>query len=445
MKKSIIVVSITLLITNVYAQENRLRSGPMLGYVDFREACVWVQAEKPGIVKVRYWRHPDTVYESASSWATLENHLATKLLLTDIEPGSTYTYELWQSVSLIDNYKKINAKKTYTLKVPALWKWRTEPPAFRFAFGSCHYSNEPVYDRPGTPYGDTDQRIFNTIVSKNPELMLWLGDNIYLREPDWNTKTGIYKRYTHMRSNPALQELLAYCPNYAIWDDHDFGPNDADRSFWNKATTLQAFKDFWANPGYGVNGQPGITTSFEWADAAFFQLDDRYNKTPNESTDSNKTILGADQKQWLLDNLLSTTATFKFVAVGGQFLNTAPKYENFANYAKERKEIIDFIRRHKIKNVIFLTGDRHHSEITKMEGDSVLPAIYDITSSPLTSGAGNSAKYETNEWQVPGSLIMGQRNFTTIDIAGPRKERVLTVTYFDNAGAELFKYVIKAE
>ena len=48
-----------------------------------------------------------------------------------------------------------------------------------------------------------------------------------------------------------MQPLLARTHNYAIWDDHDFGPNDSDRSSAIKAITLEAFKDSWPNPSYG--------------------------------------------------------------------------------------------------------------------------------------------------------------------------------------------------
>ena len=81
--------------------------------------------------------------------------------------------------------------------------------------------------------------------------MIWLGDNVYFREPD-DSRTGVYHRYSHDRSLPELQPLLGSVHHYAIWDDHDYGPNNSDRSFIYKNITLQAFKDFWANPTYGL-------------------------------------------------------------------------------------------------------------------------------------------------------------------------------------------------
>ena len=109
-----------------------------------------------------------------------------------------------------------------------LWQHREEPPPFRVALGSCAFVNEAPYDRPGRGYGN-DYEIFMSINDRRPDIMLWLGDNTYLREPDWNTRTGVLNRYTHTRSLPQMQPLLAASHNYAIWDDHDFAGRHLQR------------------------------------------------------------------------------------------------------------------------------------------------------------------------------------------------------------------------
>ena len=48
--------------------------------------------------------------------------------------------------------------------------------------------------------------------------MIWGGDNIYLREADWDSKTGIHHRYTYSRKIKETQALLAKTQNFAIWD-----------------------------------------------------------------------------------------------------------------------------------------------------------------------------------------------------------------------------------
>jgi hypothetical protein len=192
--------TVVLLYVNSVLAQNTPIKAQMLGTVDFREATVWVQTFSNTNIKLTYWKHKDTLYTSHNHNTTSDNYYCTKLVLDKVEPGYTYYYKF-----IVDG---VEQKDVFKVSTPVLWLWRTKPADFTFAIGSCHYSNESVYDRPGKGYGDSLQIIFNTIASKKPEFMLWLGDNIYLREPDWNTKTGIYKRYTHMRSNPAYKNYL---------------------------------------------------------------------------------------------------------------------------------------------------------------------------------------------------------------------------------------------
>ena len=67
------------------------------------------------------------------------------------------------------------------------------------------------------------------IAAQRPDLMLWMGDNTYMREPDWYTRTGVFHRYSHTRELPELQPLLAAASHYATWDDHDYGADNAGK------------------------------------------------------------------------------------------------------------------------------------------------------------------------------------------------------------------------
>jgi len=275
--------------------------------------------------------------------------------------------------------------------------------------------------------------------------MIWLGDNIYLREPDWNSKTGIFHRYTHTRSLPEMQAFLASTHNYAILDDHDFGPNDSDRGFWNKNQTLEAFNLFWANPSYGVGNIEGAITSFQWADADFFLLDNRTYRSPNRRKTGERTQLGEEQLQWLVDNLSASYATYKFVVLGGQLLSTSPTYESYSNYGfdDERQRIIDYIYAENIKNVVILSGDVHFSEVSVLREEG-RPTIWDITSSPLNSGVNMYAKEKDNKLRITESVIM-ERNFAEIKLTGPVKERKLNITFYNSDGDIIWEYVINRE
>lgn len=414
------------------AQKNALMAGPMLGHTDMRETNIWVATQQPGKVVVEYWRkgEPGNV-KTAVGIVKDDEYKNTLINVYGLEPGLDYNYRI--KVGDDKKYTSYPAKadSAYAFSTEPLWQYRNDPPPFKFALGSCAFINDSIYDRPGKPYGRNYQT-FSSIVKNDPDFMLWLGDNIYLREVDFESKSGVIYRYMHSRSIPSLSSLLAYCPNYAIWDDHDFGPNDSNGSFVQKDNTLEAFTRFWGNPTYGGSATgPGITTNFAYEDVEFFMLDNRFNRTTESAVGVEPTILGQQQIDWLITALKTSKATFKFIAIGGQVLSTEAKFENYAVYPKERQILLDLIEKNNIKGVVFLTGDRHCTELSAL----TLPngnKVYDLTCSPLTSGAYDNTK-ENNTLRVEGTIVPEQ-NYGIIEITGPQKERKLTINIYTSTG-----------
>ncbi|MGQ9863419.1 MAG: alkaline phosphatase D family protein [Bacteroidia bacterium] len=413
----------------------KLLWGPMVGFTQMREVHIKLAAQGP--VRLCYWDtlKPRQKFYTPTFVSGADSGYVVFFRLGPLEPGRTYQYEVFLGK------KKWQSPEPLYFKTLPLWKWRTDPPSFRFAVGSCAYVNDSLYDRPGKPYGG-EYEIFTRIPDQKPDFMLWLGDNIYLREADWGSWSGIVHRYTHTRSLPQLQRLWRSCAHYAIWDDHDYGPNDADRSFWNKQQTLAAFRLFWANPSYGVGDIGGIVTHFEWADAEFFLLDNRTWRSPNRRVTGTRQMLSKPQLEWLIDALKSSYATFKFIAVGGQVLNPHASYENFAIFPAERETLLQRIRQERITGVIFLTGDRHFTEITALPIEDNWK-LYDITVSPLTASPFLNPS-DHNPYRIPATFTT-QRNFCIIEITGPARQREVLITCHDVEGKVLWRYTIAAK
>ncbi len=419
------------------AQTSLLQSGPMLGYTDMFETMLWAQTNAEAKVQFVYWPKgkPAEKFSTAATTTRSSDGFTAHLVADQVQPGNRYEYELRI------NDQPVQLDYPTEFQTQPLWQWRTEPPSFRVALASCAYVNEDPFDRPGKPYGG-DYQIFTAMHQQRPDLMLWLGDNTYLREPDWYTRTGFLHRYTHTRSLPELQPLLASTHHFAIWDDHDFGPNDSDRSFVHKDLATEVFKLFWANPTVGLPGHGGTTSFFQWGDVDFFLLDDRYFRTPNNRKTGDRTLLGEAQIEWLIDALAASKAPFKIVATGGQVLTTFAGHETYTNVCpKERERLLQSIEAEGIKNVVFLTGDRHHTELSMLKNGAG-NTIYDFTCSPLTSGVHTGE--EANSLRVEGTLVQ-QKNFGLLEFSGPRKNRVMKMSVFDSNGKELWTREVVAE
>jgi alkaline phosphatase D len=139
--------------------------------------------------------------------------------------------------------------------------------------------------------------------------------------------------------------------------------------------------------------------------------------------------------------LLYSKATFKIIATGGQILNPVSNYECMRFYSYEYNELMDFLSLHKINGVLFLTGDRHHSEIIKVDRGSLYP-LYDITVSPLTASVGPARGTEINNpFRIEGTLIEAQ-NFGNISVTGKKDERVLKVQFIGLKGDKLGEWSI---
>ncbi|MEZ5276277.1 MAG: alkaline phosphatase D family protein [Opitutaceae bacterium] len=431
-------------------QAGHLISGPMLGYVEHREALIWLEVEDAETVSLACWpeERPDkkTLLEMPAPPPHPAGGSILKFRPGLLEPGTTYRYTI-----AIDGEDVTPAPGILQFRTRTLWEWRTDAPDFSFLAGSCAYVNEPVYDRPGTPYGK-GTGIFLHMAQTGADFMIWLGDNVYLREVDLSSESGIWYRYQHDRRIDDLQPLLRAMSHRAIWDDHDYGPDNSNRSYQHKATSRAVFDAYWGNPTAGQPGDPGIYHKFDYGDVGFILLDNRTHRDDSrleQDLNPQKTQYGAQQLDWLKQSLLqfqqSPQITFKIVATGNQFLETNSSGGESANeFRRERREILDFIRDEKITGVLFLTGDIHTTILQKHLLPGLYP-LYDLTTSPLTSGISQTHLAHTvnDPNRVEGTVVPDQ-NFCRLDVSGPRDQRRLTIRCFDKTNLLRWTHTLTA-
>jgi alkaline phosphatase D len=412
----------------------QIKSGPMLGYADMKEVLIWVQTQQAASVHIQYHEIGDKkIYTTDPVRTEKATAYIARIIADEVTMGKKYAYEVWV------NNKKMSFDYPLEFQTQELWQYRKDPPAFSFIFGTCNYVNEEATDRSGRPYGGADE-VYAAMHAQKPDFMLWGGDNFYYREPDY-TRTGMIHRNDHTRGAKSLQPLLANVHHYAIWDDHDYGPNDSDRSFPLKYTSLEMFKMYWGNPNF-IFPNEGITGKFQWADVEFFMMDDRWFRAPNEVADPQKAYWGEKQMTWLLDALSGSKASFKVIVNGGQVVSPAKVFENMANYEGERNYLLKELKSRNIPGVLFLTGDRHISDLNKLTREGTYP-LYDLTVSPMTAGKADAVKQDYNETLVEGTLVT-ERAFSKIDVSGPAKDRELKITIHNIKGDVIWTKAIKS-
>ena len=459
-------LAILLFISPVLLLGGKLQNGPMIGYATMAEVLLWVQTDGPATVHFSYWDvdHPDNVMHTDPVATEKATAFVAKCIADQVREGTSYAYAVYvDGEQVVPQFREGFAEGAIplTFHTPPNWRFRESGhvvPDFSVGFGSCAYINEPEggYDRmnSATPYGH-DYQIFESIYNVGPDVFIWLGDNVYYREPDWSSRTGMIHRWTHDRAIPELRPMLATIPQYAIWDDHDYGPNDIGREYWNKAQATDVFTLFNGNPTAGLPELPGIFTYFAWGDVHFYLTDNRTYRTVRGLNAKpygygNETF-GKRQVDWLIElmkynrlqSISSYPCSFHVVAVGAQVLSPWSR-DGLRNFPEEWKYLFDRLLEEDLHNVIFISGDVHFSEASRMvyagdggaEGKDIL--VWDITSSSLTAGNSPGPTFEENPHRVdvfPGEADRySGSNFATLTFEGPMTERRAVLRYYDADG-----------
>jgi alkaline phosphatase D len=432
---SLLRILITTLIASLacLSLQAALVNGPMLGHVDMREATIWVQTDGPSIVRVAYTESGSNAQPTWSLPVETVNTLGNTahLTLDQVEPGKTYRYRVELNGEL--------ASEAATFKAPSFYHERTPPPDFRIAVGGAHYviedGFEPPYQTLGGGYG-----IFSTIYESKPDLMLWLGNTAHLRESDWSSQSGVLKRYSKARAVEELKPLLASVPNYAVWGNRDYSFVDAGRHYSYREHVSDSFNAFWPQPTQ-VTALDGITSRFRHADVDFFMLDVRSDRNDRPDSNESAKILGEKQIEWLRQEIIRSSATFKVIVAGSPILNPADNPSNLSYAEREHTALLQMLRDERISGLFFISGGKYYGELTRLVHANSYN-LFDLTVGPLTARPEDNSN-ELNFFRMPGSSTF-ERQFALIDVSGPEEDRALNLRVMSMEGKELWSREIKA-
>ncbi len=397
---------------------------------------VWLMTDGPAQVQLEYWPQgrPEEARRSALVAVHPQRGHTARIDLDDLQAATRYAYHVLLDGAVV----KLG-------ELPAFTTAPADPAAPRdllIATGSCSYVPDPPYEVTPESVG-AGFKIFDALAARHPDLMLWLGDSIYYRDEDLasadHAAGRMHQRWATTRRLAPLQRLLRTGQHVAIWDDHDYGPNNSNREFALKATALTLFQDYWANPSYGQPGVAGIFTQVPLGDVELFLLDDRYYRDDDASDAPGRTMLGTAQLQWLKGALRKSRATFKLIANGSRMLTDRPSPENrggegWHNFPSERDAFLMWLATERIDGVFFLSGDIHYTHLTRRERLGSYP-LTELTCSPLTSRV-HPRPFPVRA--VPGTLVT-QRNFCTLEFSGPAGARRLRVAAWNADGKQLWQ------
>ncbi|QHL88251.1 alkaline phosphatase family protein [Nibribacter ruber] len=270
-----------------------------------------------------------------------------------------------------------------------------QTPLVTLALGSCNSTARK-------------QPLWQEILKNNPQLWIWLGDNIY---GDTDDMRVLKAKYDQQRQHPDYQKLYQQIPVIGVWDDHDYGRNNAGKEYEFKAQSARLFWDFLDEPTKSPRRkQKGVYSAHTYGppgqQVKVLLLDGRYHRDslvgqePKYGENNKGDLLGEAQWRWLERELRHSKAQFHLIGTGLQIIPNEHGYERWGNFPRARTRLFNLIAKTKAANVILLTGDRHFAEISKIQWPGVPYPIFEFTSSGLTHNWMSGFVHERNRHRV---------------------------------------------
>jgi alkaline phosphatase D len=320
-----------------------------------------------------------------------------------------------------------------------------KPAITKIAFGSC---------------GDQDwpQPVLSLAADDRPDAFIFLGDNIY---GDTDNMDTLRNKYARWQAQNDYKKLAATTKIFATWDDHDYGRNDAGVHYPFKKESKEIFLKAFNEPSESARRKHEGIYHTEYIKAGektiqVLLLDVRtfrnnlllYKKgdslprkeyfytpdyRPHISPDS--TLLGTEQWKWL-EGELAKPADLRLVCSGSQFSIEYNGYEAWANFPHEQKKMLELIKKTKANGVMFLSGDVHYAEISKLKEPGLYP-VYDVTASGITS----TWDFATlNKNRIEGPVMENHFGLLTITW---EKDPVIKMEIIDNKNNQRIEYTIR--
>ncbi len=217
----------------------------------------------------------------------------------------------------------------------------TGPTSFRIAVGACARTG-------------SNGAVFDAIAAQDPLFYLNLGDihyaNISTADPEDHRAA-----FERLLTQPAQAALYRRVPIAYVWDDHDYGENDSGGDAPGRSAVRRVYREMVPHYPLVASGDAAIHHAFTVGRVRFVLTDSRSERT-------GATMLGRDQLEWLVEELVEASRTHGLVIWGNPVpWNGDPEEgaDGWRGFPEERRLIADALVAAGVDNLVMLSGDAH--------------------------------------------------------------------------------------
>lgn len=382
-----------------------LAQGVASGDVTSRSARIWLRTSGPAQVELEWTPEgQDKEHSRALVFSTSpDRDYAATVAVDNLQPATRYRYAVKARRTDQRSSREIIEESGSGVLTTPQADDKSEP--FTFLWSGDLGGQKRCRDEwVGYP-------IFYRMLQVKPAFAILLGDTIYGddvcpsppnapgSESAAATLDQFRVKHRYQRGSAALQRFLASVPVYVIWDDHEVRNNFSGPHDPLMPAGRQAFLEYWP-VGTPVEEPTRLHRKFRrGADAEFFILDTRQYRDRNVDRDSpTKTMLGSAQREWLLEGLARSTATWKFIVTSIPLSNPKngtpqlpgndswARAEDGTGFQAELRTIVNAILKGRVRNVVWLAGDVHYTQVNAYDpnGDGT-PDFHEFIAGPLSA------------------------------------------------------------
>lgn len=297
------------------------------------------------------------------SWPGSEEKVL-HLKLNNLNPEDTYRLEIYNGDHQLQDVRWFSSLNP-------------SPKTFHYVIASC------MYDK----FNSVGENMWQGVSTLNPQALFLIGDNAYLdTQLDGKkiTLLHMWNRFMDHRNSLGVYSFKKLIPVFGLWDDHDYGLNNGGKNFELKDGAARIFQSFF--PFYSLKeAEKGLGVGYrvQLAKQNFYFLDARSFRDTKDSGGTAGTHLGEAQEKWLYTHL-KKSKNFSFLIKGDQYFGGYHPFESYeSHHPRSFKKFLKKLGQRKMAPVIFVSGDRHLTEIMETKKDEFPYKTFELTSSGI--------------------------------------------------------------